>query len=43
MYAAAAYVSELVGPKKNPKRKKEPWWKRRLKELIHFGLREQFT
>ena len=30
MYAAAAYVTELVGVNKLPKTKKEPWWKRRL-------------
>ena len=30
MYAAAAYVTELVGANKLPKTKKEPWWKRRL-------------
>ena len=30
MYAAAAYVSELVGANKLPKTKKKPWWKRRL-------------
>ena len=37
MYAAAAYVSELVGANKLPKRKKKPCWKRglegKLKEL----------
>ena len=37
MYAAAAYVSELVGANKLPKTKKEPRWKRqfegKLKEL----------
>ena len=30
MYAAAAYVTELVEANKLPKTKKEPWWKRRL-------------
>ena len=30
MYAAAAYVTELVGANKLPKTKKEPLWKRRL-------------
>ena len=30
MYAAAAYVTELVGANKLPKTKKELWWKRRL-------------
>ena len=30
MYAAAAYVSELVRTNKLPKTKKELWWKRRL-------------
>ena len=30
MYAAAAYVSELVGANKIPKTKMEPWWMRRL-------------
>ena len=30
MYAAAAYVTELVGANKLPETKKEPWWKRRL-------------
>ena len=27
MYAAAAYVTELVGANKLSKTKKEPWWK----------------
>ena len=30
MYAAAAYITELVGANKLPRAKKEPWWKRRL-------------
>ena len=30
IYAAAAYVTELVGTNNLPKTKKEPWWKRRL-------------
>ena len=30
MYAAAAYITELVGANKLPRTKKEPWWKRRL-------------
>ena len=30
MYAAAAYVTELVGANKLQKTKKEPWWKRKL-------------
>ena len=34
MYAAAAYVTELVGVNKLPKTKKEPWWKRRLEEKL---------
>ena len=34
MYAAAAYVSELVGVNKLPKTKKEPWWKSRLEEKL---------
>ena len=34
MYAAAAYVTELVGANKLPKQKKEPWWKRRLEEKL---------
>ena len=34
MYAAAAYVTELVGANKLPKTKKEPWWKRRLEEKL---------
>ena len=50
MYAAATYVSELVGANKLPKIKKEAWWKRqlegKLKELsrdLHFvkNLREK--
>ena len=34
MYAAAAYVSELVGANKLPKTKKEPWWKRQLEGTL---------
>ena len=34
MYAATAYVSELVRADKLPKTKKEPWWKRRLEEKL---------
>ena len=38
MYAAAAYVTELVGVNKLPNTKKEPWWQRqlegKLKELV---------
>ena len=30
MYAAVAYVTELVGANKLPMTKQEPWWKRRL-------------
>ena len=37
MYAAAAYVTELVGANRLPKTKKQLWWKRglegKLKEL----------
>ena len=34
MYATAAYVANLVGANKLRKTKKEPWWKRRLKEKL---------
>ena len=47
MYAAAAYVFELVGANKLPKTKKEPWWKRRLegklKDLIEIWTWEHFA
>ena len=34
MYAAAAYITELVGANKLPRTKKEPWWKRRLERKL---------
>ena len=41
MYAAAAYVTELVGANKLPKTKKEPCWKRRLEGKLK-ELRRDF-
>ena len=40
MYAAAAYVSELVGANKLPKIKKEPWWKRQLERTLEEVSRD---
>ena len=34
MYAAAAYVTGLVGANKLPKTKNEPRWKRRLEGML---------
>ena len=34
MYAAAAYVTGLVGVNKLPKTKNEPRWKRRLEGML---------
>ena len=49
MYAAAAYITELVGANKLPRAKKEPWWKRRLEgklkelsqDLDNFSMTKQ--
>ena len=44
MYAAAAYVSELVGANKIPKTKMEPWWMRRLQgSLKELGRDSDFV
>ena len=40
MYAAAAYVFELVGANKLPKIKKESWWKRQLERTLEEVSRD---